>query len=124
METVVEVGRPRELKVLRRRTSVTMTAANTMMTSLKVKFSGIRTPVLATSIMPDEKVAPRRTPAQATARITQKGAALEPTAELRKFTASFETPTKRSQTARMPKRTRARRINVSMLERPTRCFTP
>ena len=44
-----------------------------MITSLKVKCSGTRTPVRATSIMPEEKVAPSRTPRLATVMITQKG---------------------------------------------------
>ena len=45
------------------------------------------------SIMPSEKVAPRRTPAEATIMMIRKGAVRDPTAELRKFTASLLTPT-------------------------------
>ena len=106
METVVEVGSPRELKVLRRSTSVTMTAQKITITSLKVSISGTKTPVFAISIIPELKVAPSSTPTLATERITQKGAVREPTAEFRKLTASFETPTKRSQMARAAIRAR------------------
>ena len=107
METVVEVGSPRELKVLSSKTSVTITAQKITITSLKDSISGTNTPVLAISIIPELKVAPKITPTLATARMTQNGAVLEPTAELRKFEASLETPTKRSQqasAAKSPKR--------------------
>jgi hypothetical protein len=42
---------------------------------------------------------PRRIPAEATRKMTYRGAAFEPSAEFRKLTASFETPTIRADTA-------------------------
>ena len=60
-------------------------------------------PLRATSIMPLEVRTPMMMPTEATARIVRMGAAFEPMAELRKFTASFVTPTKRPETARMPR---------------------
>ena len=60
-------------------------------------------PLRATSIMPLEVATPIRMPTEATTRITLSEAALEPSAELRKFTASFVTPTKSPETARMPR---------------------
>jgi len=56
-------------------------------------------PFLATSIIPLEKVVPTRIPKAAIAIMTLKGAALEPIAEFRKFTASLLTPTTRSDIA-------------------------
>ena len=46
-----------------------------------------------------------RMPTEATVRMVFMDAALEPRAELRKFTASFVTPTKSPETARMPRMT-------------------
>ena len=70
IETVVEVGRPSELKTFKSRTSVTITAEKMMSTSVKVNCEGTRTPDLAISIIPEEKVAPASTPALATAMMT------------------------------------------------------
>ncbi|EFY06298.1 hypothetical protein HMPREF9444_01921 [Succinatimonas hippei YIT 12066] len=55
--------------------------------------------------MPDEKVAPKRTPKEATSITTLSGAMREPTAEFKKFTASFETPTNKSMAAKMSRKT-------------------
>ena len=91
--TVVEVGRPKELNMSSSRTSVTMTAKKMTMISLKVNICGLKTPLRAISIMPLEKVAPMRTPRLATIMIVLKEAMREPMAEFRKFTASLLTPT-------------------------------
>ena len=109
IETVVEVGRLRELNVSSRSTSAIMTAKNTIMISLKVKSCGWKTPERAISIMPEEKVAPRSTPKLATHIVVRKRAMRQPRAELRKFTASLLTPTNRSKhanTARKPRMTK------------------
>ena len=60
-------------------------------------------PLRATSIMPLEVTVPNRMPIEATSRMVFMGAAFEPMAELRKLTASLETPTKRPETARIPR---------------------
>ena len=60
-------------------------------------------PLRATSIMPLEVITPTMMPIEATARMIRMGAALDPMAELRKLTASFVTPTKRPETARIPR---------------------
>ena len=60
-------------------------------------------PLRATSIIPLEVMTPMRMPAVATSRMTRIEAALEPMAELRKFTASLVTPTKRPDMARIPR---------------------
>ena len=104
MDTVVEVGSPMELKASSRRTSVIITAKKTIMISLKVNISGLKTPLRAISIMPLEKVEPARTPMLATTMMTLKLAMREPMAELRKFTASLLTPTNRSTMARMARK--------------------
>ena len=78
METVVDVGRPNELKVSSSNTSVTMTAKKITMISPNVNICGLKTPLRAISIMPLENVAPTRTP---------------------KLTASLLTPTNRSNAA-------------------------
>jgi hypothetical protein len=98
-ETVVEVGKPKVLKTSSKITSVIMTAKNNIMISGNVNLLGKKTPLLAISIIPPENKDPKRMPTLATVRITQRGAALEPILELRKFTASFDTPTTRSNTA-------------------------
>jgi hypothetical protein len=49
--------------------------------------------------MPLDVSVPTRIPIDATIRITRRGAAFDPIAELRKFTASLVTPTKRPETA-------------------------
>ena len=59
-------------------------------------MEGLKIPLRAISIIPLENRVPVTTPTKATAKIILKGAAFEPTAELRKFTASFPTPTIRS----------------------------
>jgi hypothetical protein len=57
-------------------------------------------PLRAISIIPLENVQPNKTPAEATNRTCLKGAALDPMAELMKFTASLLTPTNRFTLAR------------------------
>ena len=60
-------------------------------------------PLRATSIIPLDVTTPMMMPTEATVRMTFIEAALEPMAELRKLTASFVTPTKRPEIARMPR---------------------
>ena len=60
-------------------------------------------PLRATSIMPLDVTTPMTIPTDATSRMVRIEAALEPSAELRKLTASLVTPTKRPETARMPR---------------------
>jgi len=60
-------------------------------------------PLRATSIMPLDVMTPITMPTEATVRMTRIEAALDPIAELRKLTASFVTPTKSPETARIPK---------------------
>ena len=62
-------------------------------------------PLRATSIMPLEVRTPMMMPREATVRIVFIEAAFDPMAELRKLTASFVTPTKRPETARIPRMT-------------------
>ena len=87
------------LKKSSNRMSVIITARKMIMISWKEKYCGLKMPFRATSIIPFENTAPTRTPAAAMARIILKGAAFEPMAELRKFTASLLTPTIRSEIA-------------------------
>ena len=56
--------------------------------------------------MPLEVTAPTMMPHEATAIMKRFGAAFEPMAELRKFAASFITPTNNPDTARIPNMTR------------------
>ena len=59
--------------------------------------------------MPDEKVAPSKTPKLATHIVVRNDEMRQPKAELRKLTASLLTPTKRSKqasTAKKPSTTR------------------
>ena len=105
MDTVVEVGSPRVLKKSSRRMSVIITAIKMTMISEKTNISGLKMPLRATSINPLEKIAPAATPILATIIITRKLKALEPMAELRKFTASLLTPTIRSASAKTAKAT-------------------
>ena len=89
--------------------SAVITAKKITMISAKENICGLKTPERAISIMPEEKVAPSITPAVATHIVVRKRAMRHPRAELRKFTASFDTPTKRSMTAmtaRKPSSTR------------------
>jgi hypothetical protein len=72
---------------------VTITARNMNMISEKKNIWGWKIPFLATSIIPLEKVAPNKTPTAATIIIILKGAAFDPIAEFKKFTASLLTPT-------------------------------
>ena len=81
-----------------------MTAKKITMISAKLNICGLKTPERAISIMPDEKVAPKSTPAVATHIVVRNLAIRQPSAELRKFTASFETPTKRSMIAMTPRK--------------------
>ena len=105
IDTVVEVGRPSELKVSSRIMSVTITAKKITMISLKVNICGLKTPERAISIIPEEKVAPNITPMLATNIVVLNEAMRHPRAELRKLTASLLTPTNRSKTASRPKKT-------------------
>ena len=57
------------------------------------------TPFLATSIMPPEKNVPNINPAPATHKIAFRDETRDPMAELRKLTASFDTPTIRCKNA-------------------------
>ena len=99
METVVDVGRPNELKVSSSNTSVTMTAKKITMISPNVNICGLKTPLRAISIMPLENVAPTRTPTLATSITVLNDAMRDPMAEFRKLTASLLTPTNRSNAA-------------------------
>ena len=100
IDTVVEVGKHAELKRFNRRTSEIITEAKISIISSKEKSSGKSMPFLATSIIPEEKVAPKNTPMEATAIIRYSGAILVPTAEFKKLAASLLTPTKRSKVAK------------------------
>ncbi|CCZ12667.1 conserved domain protein [Prevotella sp. CAG:1092] len=104
-ETVVDVGIPRLLNMSSTITSVTITAKNTIITSWKEKWDGNIIPCLVTSIIPDDMVAPRSTPNDATINTTLKVATLAPIADCKKFTASLLTPTKRSKTAKQSRKT-------------------
>ena len=105
METVVEVGSPKVLNRSSSRMSVSMTARKTVMSSGMVKNCGLKMPLRATSIIPDENVTPASIPRLAMIMMTCRGATREPMDELRKLTASLDTPTMRSDTA-SPKRIR------------------
>ena len=74
-----------------------------IMISWNVNSPGLNMPLRATSIMPLEVTTPTIMPTEATVRMTRIEAALEPMAELRKLTASFVTPTKRPEMARIPR---------------------
>ena len=100
METVVLVGKPKELKMSRIMTSVQTTAKKTHITSAYVKFCGCKMPWRAMSIIPLLVAVPTRMPTAAIISTVLKRAALEPTADERKLTASFETPTNMSKMAR------------------------
>ena len=65
-----------------------------------VNISGNNMPLRATSIIPDEKVAPAITPTEATTSTIDKGAIFVPKAEFKKLHASFETPTNKSNAAK------------------------
>ena len=69
------------------------------MTSAKVNIEGSIIPFLATSIIPDENVAPIAIPRLATIIIVFIENALDPIDELRKLIASLLTPTIKSVTA-------------------------
>ncbi len=99
-ETVVDVGNPRVLKKSSRKTSVIMAATKIYITSAKTNLSGLKIPLRAISIIPLLSEAPMTTPKPATNKITFKGAALLPTEELMKLTASLLTPTIKSNTAK------------------------
>ena len=66
------------------------------------------------SIMPLLMAAPQNTPTEATMIIVRNVAARLPMAELRKLTASLLTPTERSNTARMKRKTMMQRNNISI----------
>lgn len=69
-ETVVEVGSPMVLKRYRSITSVSITVRNTIIISWNVNIAGLNTPLLATSIIPIEKIAHISIPIVATPSIT------------------------------------------------------
>ncbi len=60
---------------------------------------GLKIPLRATSIIPVENIVPNKIPTAATVMITLKEATLEPIAEFKKLTASFVTPTIKSEPA-------------------------
>ena len=99
IDTVVDVGRPKVLNRSSSRTSASMTARKITITSANVNSSGLKMPLRATSMIPDENIDPAKTPAPATIRIIRRVATRLPIAELRKFTASLLTPTLRSSRA-------------------------
>ena len=103
-DTVVEVGIPSVLNTSRMMTSVTMTARKSVITSSKVKWSGLMMPCRAMSIIPDDMMAPRTTPQDAMISTVRNFATLAPMADCRKLTASLLTPTKRSNTARQSRK--------------------
>ncbi len=103
-ETVVEVGIPKRLKISKTMTSVTITAKKITITSLKLKLLGFIMPCLATSIIPDDMTAPSITPKEAMIRTVRNLATLAPIADCRKLTASLETPTNRSNTAKQSRK--------------------
>ncbi len=103
IDTVVDVGIPSVLKKSNSRISVIITAIKIKMISSKLKAEGLKIPFLATSIIPLENSAPRAIPKLAKIMMFRNEMALEPIAELRKFTASLLTPTIRSPMARMEK---------------------
>ena len=98
-ETVVEVGNPNVLKTSSRITSVSITARKRSIMSENWNIPGWKIPFRATSIIPLEVSTPTMIPNVATHIMVRREAALEPMAEFRKFTASFDTPTTRSETA-------------------------
>ena len=73
-----------------------------MITSSNMNISGWKMPRRAISIILLENTAPRMIPTEATAIMNLKEAALDPTADPRKLTASLLTPTMRSSTANVP----------------------
>lgn len=98
-ETVVDVGNPSVLKKSIKNTSVIIEATKMHMISAKTKLAGWKTPCLATSIIPLLSKAPTKMPSPAIIKIIRTEAALLPTAELIKLTASLLTPTTKSKTA-------------------------
>ena len=104
MDTVVEVGKPNELKASSSTTSAIMTAKKIIMISEKENICGWKTPERAISIIPEENVAPSNTPNVATHIVVLNLAIRHPSAEFKKLTASLLTPTKRSKIARQPKK--------------------
>ena len=109
IETVVDVGSPNELKRSSRKTSLTITARKITITSLNAKPEGLKIPLRATSIIPLLNAAPMKTPAAATNITCLSFAALAPTAEPIKFTASLLTPTHRSMIASTNRKTTTNR---------------
>jgi hypothetical protein len=92
IDTVVEVGNPMVLYRSSKIISEIITAKNIIRTSEKLNWAGKNKPLRAISIKPLEKVAPITMPMLATINMVRKEAIFEPTAELRKFTASLDTP--------------------------------
>ena len=93
--------------------SVSITARKMIRTSSSEKYSGLKIPSLAISIIPAEDNAPKKIPAEATHIIVLNEATLEPIAEFRKFTASFPTPTIRSAIAKQARTTILTIKNIS-----------
>ena len=73
---------------------------NMTIISSNINSPGLNIPFLATSIIPLENIAPTATPTLATIIMVLNEIALDPKAELRKFTASLLTPTIKSITAK------------------------
>ena len=68
-------------------------------TSSNIYMLGLKIPFLATSIIPLDVTAPKKTPILAIIMTFLSEMAFEPIAEFRKFTASLLTPTTKSTTA-------------------------
>ena len=94
-----------------------MTAKNIIMTCSKEKYSGLKMPSLAISIIPAEVNAPIKIPPVATHIMVRKDATFDPMAEFRKFTASFPTPTIKSPRAKTAKMMTPINKNVSKILR-------
>ena len=105
IETVVDVGSPRELNASSKTMSAIITAKKIIITSAKLNICGWKMPDRAISIMPEEKVAPSSTPNVATHIVVLKLAMRDPMAEFKKLTASLLTPTNKSKQASKAKKT-------------------
>lgn len=115
IDTVVDVGSPIVLNASSKKMSVSITERKIIITFSSEKYSGLKMPSLAISIMPADESAPTKIPAVAIHIIVRKGATLEPIAELRKFTASLPIPTIRSDTANIANMTTPMIINKSKM---------
>jgi hypothetical protein len=100
IDTVVDVGSPKELKMSRSKMSVSITAKKIIKSTSSVKKLGLKMPFRAISMIPLENKEPRIIPHAAIIMIVLNEATLLPIAEFRKFTASLLTPTIKSITAK------------------------